>query len=348
MISGAPLPPRQRRAFSRLGGTAVRHGILLTGAIVGLTMFTVAGQPAAASACLSSSTKIERVASGVLAPLSYRPKSAITYDMRDVALKGNTPNYPLGFRDAPDGVCITGVRITGQQPRSLTWREMKKTYDGDGIIFKYHIGRATVENVWIDNMMDALSFPAQTTSAFWTVRGVYARYVRDDFIENDTCRNGEIVDVLVDGAFMFLSAKPGSGSCPQQAKVTIRNSLVRLQGMPYDTNMQGSKPPSGATGHGQLFKTRAEVTVDVRDTIFRVDSVSVNAASSMDFAPGSYERVTLIWLGKGDYPGKLPAKGVTVTRDTSIWDNARAAWLKRQGCDASGNSCSFLTRAGTS
>jgi hypothetical protein len=345
---GAHPPPRLRQDLAWPVAKAARSWTALPCALVGLISLTAAAQPAAASACLSGTTKIERVSSGVLAPLSYRPKSAATYDMRDVALKGNTPNYPLAIRDAPDGVCVTGVRITGQQPRSLTWREMKRTYDGDGIIFKEHTARATVENVWIDNMMDALSFPARTTNARWTVRGVYARYVRDDFIENDTCRNGEIADVLVDGAFMFLSARPGSGSCPQQAKVTIRNSLVRLQGMPYDTDMKGKKPPSGAAGHGQLFKTRPEVTVDVRDTIFRVDSISVNGPSSMDFAPGSYERVTLIWLGKGDYPGKLPAKGVTVTRDTSIWDNARAAWLKRQGCDASGNSCSFLTRAGTS
>ncbi|MEM9283647.1 MAG: hypothetical protein AAGA96_17635, partial [Verrucomicrobiota bacterium] len=40
------------------------------------------------------------------------------------------------------------------------------------------------------------------------------------------------------------------------------------------------------------------------------------------------ENVTLIWRGPGGYPAKLP-QGVTVSRDRSIWEQAREDWISR-------------------
>ena len=75
--------------------------------------------------------------------------------------------------------------------------------------------------------------------------------------------------------------------------------------------------------------------LDMADTIIRVDAAGRNGPRSMNFPPGTYRDVTLIWLGSGPYPGTLPETGVSVTTDQMVWDTARAAWLRRHGYTAS-------------
>lgn len=302
---------------------------------------------AMAQSCLDRPAgSIRTAALGGSGEINVSPKNGQTFDLRGIQLRSNLPKYPLVLRDAGDDACVTGAKIQGQQLRSLTWRQMKQRYDGDGGIFKYPKGRVTFEKLWIDNVSDALSIPARSSSgrASWKVRSVYARYIRDDFIENDTCLPGEIEDVLVDGTFMFLSSRPGAKSTAggrRQSNTKIRNSLVRLQCMP---DSSGDNSCSGTTSTGHLFKRSAcSGNVDVENVIFRVDSHNSAGDVAMQFAPGRYSKVTLLWLGQGNYPARIPS-GVTVTRDTRIWDRARARWLAKHGCNASGDNCAFLRR----
>jgi hypothetical protein len=255
-------------------------------------------------------------------------------------LEAAPPTYPVVIRNPPQWSCARQLRVTGVAPQSLTWRQWKSNHDGDGILMKVLNGNGVVEDSWFHNTMDPISWN-QTTGS-WITRRVYARYTRDDFIENDSCRKGLVEDVLVDNAFMFISTRPGGGSTCQAANtVTVRNALVHLGALPYDGDMKGSPAAAGSCGHGQLFKWTASAgPVDVRNSIFRVDCVSVNGPNSMSFPAGTYENVTLIWGGAGAYPAAIPP-GVTVTRDLSVWDEARAAWLRRHGCDDDGDYCSF-------
>jgi hypothetical protein len=46
------------------------------------------------------------------------------------------------------------------------------------------------------------------------------------------------------------------------------------------------------------------------------------------FPEGRYYNVTLVWLGRGEYPAPLP-EGIELTRDVDVWNRARLEWLNR-------------------
>lgn len=276
------------------------------------------------------------------------------YDFRGLTFQANPPKYPLVFRDPPE-ICVAGIRAVGQQPASLTWREMKNAGYG-GILFRSATGTVTFERFFLDRLMDGF-VPRSANNSSWVLRSGYMRQIRDDAVENDNCQPGLIEDVLVDGAFMFLSVRPGAKSdntCTGQQvgnTVTIRRTLARLECQPHAgegtrrADFRRSCPEDPEKGVGQLFKmARGAGALDVADSVFLVPSMSVNGAKAMSFPPGIYERVTLVWLGGGRYPGDLPRSGVTVTDDPSVWDKARAEWLERHGCDSAPDSCAFLSR----
>lgn len=284
------------------------------------------------------------------------PDNSRTYDLRPStwwANHGISPDQirPLAFRWVKDGTCVVGGRVIGQQSRDLTWREMKTTYHGDGLFLGEGFGHMTVNGLRLDNAMDGVN-PREkvwwSQDADWEVRGVYARFTRDDFVENDGLLNGVIADTLVDGTFVFLSNRPGSsyekGMSPKP-HVKISDSLIHVQRMPYDTDMGGDPPVPGSMvdgkAHGNPFKWHATDggTVEVSDSIFMIDGLSINGATAgqMDFPPGTYSNVTLVWLGGGTkYPGTLPVSGVTVTTNRAVFDNARANWISTH---CGGTSC---------
>lgn len=55
-------------------------------------------------------------------------------------------------------------------------------------------------------------------------------------------------------------------------------------------------------------------------------SGSYSSDNGDKFPKGTYQHVTLVWLGSGDYAEALPP-GVKLTRDKRVWDTAKAAWL---------------------
>lgn len=301
------------------------------------------GAESASATCVTKG-KITQAPSASAATRNLNPGPGTVYDFRGKPYYANSPTYPVVVRDPPGGVCATGYRVTGRQARTVTWRQMKNLHDGDGMLWKFTRGAVTAERMWMDNVMDGLSFPGRGS---WTVRSVYARFVRDDFVENDMCRPGLIEDVLVDGAFMFLSQRPGARKrCASSETTIVRNALVRLECMAYADRDDGQPTRSCGPGTavGQLWKWGPNAgDVVVKDSIFLVPSLSVNGPRSMAFPRGTYSNVTLIWLGRGNYPAPLP-RGVTVTNQAAIWTKARAAWLAAHGCTQDGNDCAFLHR----
>ena len=251
--------------------------------------------------------------------------------------------YPLNARPVGDGFWFVGGTVIGQQHRGLPWRFVKQLYDGDALRFEGE-GKAviTVHGLRADNVQDGVSPRVASGTApgdvYWKVHGCYFRYVRDDVVENDSLLDGEIVDCLVDGAFVFLSQRPGARSTNTrpEARTRIQHCLVRLEGMPYDQDMGGDPAVPGSLvdgkGHGMPFKFRGPPTgrIEVRDTVFLIDGLSVNGPRSMNLPSWDgcvYENVTIVWRGGDRYPGELPARGVTVTNDLAVWTRAREAWL---------------------
>lgn len=274
-----------------------------------------------------------------------------------IDLRGMTLNVSVAARSGVvirggSDIRVTGGRIIGPAPKSTIWSHMKKDpvagngYDGDGVLFKGANGVAKVDHMVIDNMMDPLSFNGQEVDAF-EVCGVYSRGARDDFIEDDSCHDGIVRDSLVDGAHMFISARPGHQSNGKVCapKLTIENSLVSINCQPYNGDMKGNKDRESCngttTGAGQIFKTSVGgPTVTAKNTIFMVEDKNEGGTPQMNFPKGSYQNVTLVWLGGGQYPGQLQP-GITVTTNKAVWDNARAAWLRAHNCDVAGNNCNF-------
>lgn len=277
-----------------------------------------------------------------------------TVDMRGTLFMGNPPKTPVSFEPVGE-TCIVGPSVQGRQPREWTWQRMKSSeehaFDGDALGWggRDMSGPLTIEGAWIDNYEDGLGppkRPGKTYERRWRVRHVYARHIRDDFIENDGCIDLEVDDTLVDSTFAFISSRPGRsrdpGEAARPAQHVIRDTLVRMQCMPGAFGPDNCGPDLDM---GQIFKWSAcGGTVEVRDSIFYVDPRDTRA---LTFPDGTYENVTLIWPApegarfpaKGDLPD-----GITVTRDVSIWEQARAAWLRRHGCDMDGNNCAYLRR----
>ena len=259
-----------------------------------------------------------------------------TAELKRLPTAGNEELYPVSIRGSAKDICLIGGKVIGVQPRALPWRVMKALYDGTAVRIEA-TGVLVVRDMEFENMQDGVR-PRGTAS--WVVRGVCAKYVRDDFVENDSLLPGEIIDCYAEG-HTFLSARPGKNSAADEKRmaekarnpphVKIRDCLAHVPLMPYDGDMKLSDQKyivHGKAG-GKLFKWSPNGgTVEVENTLFRVDGMSATGPTSMAFPKGTYKDVTLVWLGKGDYPAAVPP-GVKVTRDVSVWDKAKADWFKR-------------------
>lgn len=233
--------------------------------------------------------------------------------------------------DKTRDLTVRGGSFIGVQHRDLSWRVMKLLYDGAGVLVKTR-GVATFENNRFENVMDAIR-PGHRAGRF-LIKGAYARYIRDDFVENDFLQAGEITDTLVDGTFMFLSCRPARPDEPEKEwpkstnVVRITDSAVRIMAMPYDPR-KGKIVSTDGLAPGTVFKWSDRAgTVEAANCVFYLEAVDVSGRKGMAFPRGRYRNVTVVWGGEGDYPAPLP-DGVAVTRDRKVWEKARADWFAR-------------------
>jgi hypothetical protein len=259
--------------------------------------------------------------------------------------------YPFSFGKSVPArhLCLLGGLVEGQQDRDLTWDQVKAKYDGAAVRIAadgwYVVNGLRVENVedGIDPRGKEGQYPKGGDG--FVLRNLYFRYIRDDCVENDDIAGGVIEDSLFDGCNTGISERPSKGNpqlshpAPASETLTLRRVLLRLQPMP------GPRGHSAASlGHGQLFKwSKVANRLVLRDSTFLVETRPNGGRS--DFPKGTRAtNVTVVWLGAGPFPGALPP-GVTVTRDRSVWDRARAEWLRRHRC-ASFSSCTALVDPG--
>jgi hypothetical protein len=292
-----------------------------------------------AQSCLSSGAPIQKMAPGVYTvPYSVTPPSdPRVYDMRDttrrIAFLGSAKAITL--RNRTNGQCIVGPRVVGTQSTTASWSDVKNS---NCVVFSYgnqiSIGRVTLEGAYLDNCGDALEpmkdFGSMGDGYSWSLRHSYFRGTRDDAIENDACHPGEVIDVLMDRSFAFISSRPGSGKSGSTGStapvITVRDSLIQVSNGLF-------KWPTGQSN------CTPQPRLQMSNTILRVDG---GARAQLDFPAGTYSNVRVVWTRSGNYPGRLPASGVTVTKDVAVWNSARSSWLSSHGCDSSGNACSRL------
>ncbi len=325
--------PAAVAAPSTVTATQATRGVRAVGAPAGVPP---------ADACLRRPGTVRRTGADDAAYQVDSPPSDVTYDLRGLTSTAYPYQslYPLVFgkvkhgqaagQDMPaEHLCIIGGTVVGQQPRSLTWRQVKHDpgYDGDGLRASAS-GWYLVDGLRVDNVEDGVS----PFGDGFVARNLYFTYIRDDCIENDAISGGYVADSLFDGCFMGLSERPSKGFSPSPPPAgetfTMDGVLMRLQPMPYDD-------APDRLGNGQLFKwSRWANRLVLRNSIFLVERTSTNGSKPMRFPDGTVaQHVTLVWTGPGDYPAPVPA-GVTVTKDRSVWNAARSAWLARHGYPA--------------
>jgi len=283
------------------------------------------------------------------------PANGTTFDARRAGFLAYPYQslYPfsIGTKTAPSRICVAGGLVLGQQRRNLTWDEMKKNYDGGGLLISSH-GQYVVDGLRVDNLEDGVR-PRGTEGRYpkdgdgFVMRNLYFTYIRDDCVENDDIAGGIIADSLFDGCYTGISERPPHGSpqlahpAPAGETLLLDHVLLRLQAMP------GPRVPHDLTsdrkdlGHGQLFKwSSVGNSLVVRHSVFLIEKAP-NSSDYFPFPSGTVTQdVLLVWLGPGAFHWRLPA-GTTVTTDRSVWDDARTVWLARHGC-TSFTSCSKL------
>ncbi len=214
------------------------------------------------------------------------------------------------------------------------WHIWKNLSDGDGVRSATTTGVFTVDGTRVDNVEDGVGLSAASPTEFtFNVHDVYLSRIHDDAVENDDVLSGSISNSLFE-THTFLSEK-GSFTNPN-AVVTIDNCAVELILQPHqgndsgNINTAGGYPYPDGLGNGSIFKFYdngvGNGNVHVKNSVFLVNRPATSSNSAMQFAPGTYENVTVVWLGAGNYPFAAPP-GATITRDRTAYDNARAAFF---------------------
>jgi hypothetical protein len=265
------------------------------------------------------------------------PPPETTFDLRTFTSTayGAATGYPVLLGHSSSGVAskpvTVGGKVYGQQSRSLTWEQLQANSTYNGTALEVDAGDwMVVYDLRCDNTFDGFrprlfNHQAQDNTVQFLVEGAYMTYVRDDAIEDDDLMTCWIRDCLFDGVFSGFSAKPGSSYTYTNTSMVmhVEDVVLRMQAMPRGSAADGF-------AHSKIWKwdyVKAG-TVDAKRCTFMLDENPEGSTGTMVWPNGVYENITLI-LGPGfvgDYPVPLPA-GVTVTRDTSIYDAARASWL---------------------
>ena len=184
----------------------------------------------------------------------------------------------------------------------------------------------TATGVHIFNVGDGF----RSNSGFkWVVQHSWAEYIRDDCIENDHFNSGRVFDTLLDGCYAGISTRPSSSDRRSNGAgkvIELDRVLLRLQAMPYpagwrsksnsiDSNGDRYNGSGIPYGHGSLFKedrdTNRNAHFKIKKSVFLLPH-NRRTRTQADFPAerliDTCEDVTVIWLGPGDYPGKLPTK----------------------------------------
>jgi hypothetical protein len=242
--------------------------------------------------------------------------------------------FPLAIQGKSRDFLVRGGEVRGLLHHLAPWHVWKLHGDGDGMRIEAG-GPYEIVGTRIDNVEDGFA-PRGDARADFSIRDVYVTQVHDDAIENDEVRSGSLRDSFIQ-THTFYSAR---GKSNPAAVFTVENCVVELILQPHqggsdaeDLNTRAGYPFPDGLGCGVLWKMDWDEPansgkVDVRDSVFLIPRQSTSSNRAMQWAPGVYKNVTLVWLGKGEYPWQAPA-GVTITRDRAVFDQAKARFFER-------------------
>ena len=269
-------------------------------------------------------------------------------------------------RDRPvAGAAVVGGRVDGAQPETLTWERMKygqqvqddtdrwidagrpsgvdphagqignRNQDGDPRIYIAPDAWAVWDGMRVRNTHDGIGLYGDPDRGFGTcyIRNCWLRGIRDDAIENDDWQALRVSDTLVEGTYTFLSCQNHALDGMRVAQsVRVEDSIVRLRPFPG-----GFKTRSTDAVHGQIYKSQDNApALRLRNVVIASERFRVPSGDGPRLPErrgrieDRYEDVTLVWLGRGDYPGNVP-DGCRLTRDPAVYEDAVADWKARHG-----------------
>lgn len=229
--------------------------------------------------------------------------------------------------------------------------------------------RPIVTGLYFFNLHDGVRFNSADN---WRIEHSWGEYTRDDCIENDEMASGSIYDVLFDGCYSGYSNRP-SGLTDDDGRpitgldktVTFEKVLLRMEMMPgpykaceraHQYFDRAREPYTASScverdvyGNGNIFKLHNQSdntgginpTFNLIDSFFVVEQVQGSTGKSpADFPPeskiGLCENVTIVYLGEGPYPGRLPPEGCYTLYDQenrsiglSLWQQKVTEWHAR-------------------
>ncbi len=306
---------------------------------------------------------VTRVRSGSQRSAIFADNRGGTWNLSRAVWNENAPDhitYPVRS-DAWRAGCIVGGRVNGNVPRSWTRDQWYNAQDGGhrmgGEAFRQVLTDTPgnwlrIRGAYAEDYEDAFDPDAARHSSTTYLQGVHAFFIRDDGIENENVPHNMVVrDSLFDGVFTAFAERPSGSTTASNGHgafgFTVQGSLVYVRPQPLGPEYcdagrveQGRCKPTtrknvwmGAYGIWK-WSDQAARQVVVRNTVFRLDMPSYSSCQSQEWPDGTYENVTLVWTGKGAYrdagdcTNELPS-GVRLTRDLSVWTDAKQAWLAR-------------------
>jgi hypothetical protein len=274
-------------------------------------------------------------------------------------------NHPirLGHDRPVAGAAVIGGVVEGAQPETLTWERMKygqhvqddtdawidagrpadvdphrgqidnRNQDGDPRVYVRPRAWVVWDAVRVRNTHDGIGLYGDPAVGFGFcyVRNCWLRDIHDDAIENDDWQALQVRDTLVEGTYTFLSCQNHDLDHVRPAQtVTVENSIVRLRPFPG-----GYKSHSTDAVHGQIYKHQDNAPALVlRHVVIASERFRTGDGAQLPERRGRirdyYEDVTLVWLGRGRYPGNVP-DGCRLSGDASVYADAVAEWKARHG-----------------
>jgi hypothetical protein len=235
-----------------------------------------------------------------------------------------------------DDLCIVGGTVEGVYDPGVSWTYVHDSTRNHGGVLLDGPANSTIEGVRIHNVADGVRM--QGGADGFTIRRVWMSYIRDDCVDDHHLYGGVIVDSLLDGCYVGLSARPNSTQDGRGKTIRIIDSVMRLQAYP-DPHSSESRNP----GHGALFKWHnsdpsRSPALALHGNVVLIDQdsdagIGVPASATIESCADN----VMVWLGPGPFPDDLgtdPATGApcfTVTTDRGVWDRRVAEW--HGGCE---------------
>lgn len=307
--------------------------------------------------CLDSAKEVEIVTGHFEEKFSPKAVPGKAFDARQADFLNNKEKWGMiTVIGSPKDIdmCWIGGYVYTNKPWDASWSDHKDLYGPTRNSAAINITTAdmTVTGLHYFNVHDGV----RANDAFnWVVEHNWGEYIRDDCVENDHLHSGRIYDSLFDGCYTGISTRPTKSDIISNGAgelVELDQVLLRLQAMPHPYDWETKKgvidadgnPYNGSGipyGHGAFFK----ITDTDRNPHFRIKNsvflaTHLTAPSKFDFPPESLidvcENNTIIWLGPGPFPGKLPnqkfpncIKIVTGQEGLELWRERVIDWHAR-------------------